>query len=161
MQAANNQTTKDHMFPTCSTLETFEYQASKRNRLFGINPDAVAIIKALQPYHLGKDWKKSILATLDYLTNVNKHRRVLLTLLRGAQTNLSVVDINGELWGHGTMPMFDDDAKFSFPITEQVQMNTQLLVSVTFNEGAAKGMEVTTCLNLWLKYVLDDIVSRV
>ena len=88
---------------------------------------------------MGKDWKKSILATLDYLTNVNKHRRVLLTLLRGAQTNLSVVDINGEL-GAGTMPMFDDDAKFR-SITEQVQMNTQLLVSVTFNEGAAKGME--------------------
>ena len=163
VQATNHQPTKDHMFPICSTPEAFEYQVSKRNRLSGIHSDAVALIEALQPYHLGQDWEKSVIATLDSLTNINKHRRVLLTLLRGAYAeDMSVIDRNGELWGHGTMPTFDDNAKFGpFPLVGgQVQVNTQLLVSVTFDEGAAKGMEVTQCLNVWMRYVLEDIVPR-
>jgi hypothetical protein len=75
---------------------------------------------------------------------------------------LNVKDINGELWGHGSMPIFDKNAKFGpFPVVAgQVQMDTQLLASVTFDEGAAKGMEVTTCLNMWMRYVLEDIIPR-
>jgi len=39
-------------------------------------------------------------------------------------------------------------------------MDTQLIVSITFNEGAAKGMEVGGCLNLWMQHVLQDVVPR-
>src|SRR5437667_236703 len=60
--AANNQPTKDNMFPICSTADAFKDAVSKRKRLIGVHPDAIAEIDALQPYHIGQDWGKSVLA---------------------------------------------------------------------------------------------------
>jgi hypothetical protein len=84
--AANNQPTKDNMFPVCSTSEAFKQAVSKRNRLKGIHPDAITEIDRLQPYHLGKDWEKSVIAVIDHIANVNKHRRVPLTMLRRSKS---------------------------------------------------------------------------
>jgi hypothetical protein len=161
--ASNNIPTKDHQFPVCKSPEAFEDQVTNRKKLDGIDPDAIAQIKALQPYQLGEDWEKSILWTINELTNINKHRRVLLTTLRaGHNANMRVVDIDGELFTPGPMPTFDTDTKIGpFPIVSgQVQMDTQLFACVAFNEGPAKGMEITTCLNMWMLDTLQDVVPR-
>jgi hypothetical protein len=161
--AANNQPGKHHMFPVCSTPEFFKEALSKRKRLEGIHPDAIAEIDALQPYHLGQDWEKAVVAVIDDIANTNKHRRVPLTMLRGSRVdNMTVVEINGELWTHGSISRFDENAKIrpNFAATEQVQMEAQLFAGITFDEGAAKGMEVTSSLNIWMLYVLQDVVPR-
>ena len=160
--AANNQPGEHNMFPICSTPDAFKNAVSKRDRLLGIHPDAVTEIDALQPYHLGKDWSKSTLATIDEIVNINKHRRVPLTMLRGAQTdNMQAVEIDGELWTSGTIGRLDDDAKIGpFDATGKMQVQAQLFACVTFNEGAAKGMEITHSLNTWMLYVKHDVVPR-
>jgi hypothetical protein len=159
--ANNNDPGKYNMFPICDTPAAFKKERDKRDRLLGVHPDAITLIEALQPYHLGKDREKSILWVLNELTNFNKHRRVLLTALRAARSNIDVVNIDGELWGSGSIPTFDGDAKIGPPSSPaEMQMNTQLLACVTFDEGSAKGMEITLCLDEWLKYVLNSVVPN-
>ena len=159
--AENKQPGKHNMFPICETPDIFKNEVTKRNRLLGAPTDAIALIETLQPYHLGKDWQKSTLWVLNEFTNINKHRRVLLTMLRAARSNIDVININGELWSHGPVPIFDGDAKIGPPVADsagQMKMDAQLLACVTFDEGPAKGMEITICLIEWLNYVLNGIV---
>jgi hypothetical protein len=59
------------------------------------------------------------------------------------------------------MPIFDGDAKIGPPVADsagRMKMDAQLLACVTFDEGPAKGLEITICLNEWLNYVLNGIV---
>jgi hypothetical protein len=41
-----------------------------------------------------------------------------------------------------------------------MQVNAQFFACITFDEGAAKGMEITICLNTWMMYVLKDVLPR-
>jgi hypothetical protein len=161
--AENNQPTERNMFPVCSTPDAFKDALDKRKRLLGIHPEASALIESLQPYHLGKNWQKSILWIVDEFTNINKHRRVLLTMLRASRTPIEVVDINGELWGHGRLPIFDGDAKIG-PLVSgasaEMQMDAQLIACVTFDEGPTKGMEITGCTGECLNYIEKGVIPK-
>ncbi|SRR6266851_275351 len=157
--AENNEPGKHNMCPICRAPETFKDAVNKSRRLAGVHPDAIAEIEALQPYNLEKDMEKSTLLVLDELTNINKHRRVLLTMLRGGPSNIEVIDANGELWAGGAMPVLDGNTKITATISSgQMQVDTQVFACVTFDEGAAKGLEVTTCLNEWIHYVLNGVI---
>jgi hypothetical protein len=163
--ATNNQPGKHNMFPICDSAEAFKDALNKRKRLLGVNPEAIAEIEALQPYHLGEDFGKAILWVLDELTNINKHRRVLVTELRTGKNTNPPIEKDGELWlqtGPGPTPVFDSNAKFGpFPIMDgKVKMDAQLVAVITFGEGGAKGMEVTLCLNEWSIYILQKILPR-
>jgi hypothetical protein len=163
--AANNQPTKDNMFPICSTSDAFKNAVSKRNRLFGVHPDVIAEIDALQPYHLGQDWGKSVLAVMDELTNINKHRRVLLTEMGATTTPQPIIEKDGEILmevGPGPTPTYDSNAKLGpYPIVDgKVIMNAQLVAVITFGEGAAKGMEISLAMNEWAIYIKDKILPR-
>ena len=159
--SANNQPGKYNMFPICSTSDAFVDALTKRDRLLGVPVDAIAIIRQLQPYHLGKDWKKAIFAVLDELSNINKHRRVLLTSLMATQANVEAVEIDGELWA-SHLPTFDGNTKFGpFPVVAgKVQMDGELFASIAFDEGTVQGMEITTCLNTWMYYIREDFIPR-
>jgi hypothetical protein len=154
--AANGKPTEKNMFPICSTIEAFKNQI-RRHRLDGVPPDAVTEIDGLQPYHLGQDWQKSILWVIDDFTNINKHRRVPLTMLRAAQSNITPIEINGELWMRGPVPALDDNAKFH---ASQVQVNPKFFACITFDEGPAKGMEVSSSLFGWINFVANDLVPK-
>jgi hypothetical protein len=138
-------------------------QATKRKRLEGVHPDALALIDSLQPYQLGQDWPKAILAVLDELANINKHRRVLLTMLRAGQTDkMPTVEIDGELWVKNPPTTLETDTQFRAKRTaaNQMEMEGDVFACVTFDEGAAKGMEISYCLNLWGVYIKDDLVPQ-
>ena len=163
--AANNQPSEKNMFPICSTVESFDQQI-KRHRLDGVSPDAVAEIKTLQPYHLGQDFSKSILWAVDELTNINKHRRILLTSLMATtvpKENFVIQD--GHVWFHqpaGSPQVFDSNTQFGpFPIIDgKVHVNTQIAAGIAFDEGPAKGMEVSFCAGYWTYYVLKTLLPR-
>ena len=87
--AAGNKPTDREMFPICKTPKGFK-GAVERGQLEGIPADAFKEIESIQPYNLGDDWEKSTLWVVDELTNINKHRRVPLTMLRGAQSHSAV-----------------------------------------------------------------------
>jgi len=162
--AAKNQPSPKNMFPICSTLDAFEEQVSKRKRLDGVHPDAIAEIRALQPCHLGKDAPMSTLLVLDDLTNINKHRRVLLTQLGATDKPSVVVDKDGgfSLPSGSPTPRYDAEAQFGpYPIIDgKVHMNTHFVAVIAFGEGAAKGMEISMCLNEWAVYIKNEVVPK-
>jgi hypothetical protein len=161
--AENNQPAENNMFPICSTPDAFKNATKGRKRLLGVHPDAVALIESLQPYHMGKDWQKSIFWIIDEFSNINKHRRVLLTMLRASRTPIEIVEIGGELWGHGRLPIFDSDAKIAPLIpdaTGQMKVDAQLIACVTFDEGRTKGMEISGCTGECLNYVQNGVIPK-
>lgn len=68
-------------FPICSTLKDYQNEVVNRHRLDGLSKEAQAMMNALQPFH-SDDPMRSPLIVLEKLTNINKHRRVLLTAMR-------------------------------------------------------------------------------
>lgn len=161
--AANNASGKDHMFPICSTSDSFKSQLG-RGRLGGVHTDAVVEIEALQPFQLGQDFDKAILWVLDDFCNVNKHRRLLLTMLRGASGSIEETrTIDGKVWIRTELSHVEPDAKVGpFPIVEggRVHVNAPVISFLAFDEGAARGMEVSSRLGAMLNYVKDDVVPR-
>jgi hypothetical protein len=160
--AANNQPTDHEMFPICHTAGAFKH-ALRRGQLTGVPKDAITVIESVQPYQLGQDWGNSILWVLNEFANINKHRRLLVTVLRAAESKVEVVTIGGKLFATGTIPRFNDDARIGpFPMVgeNQMQVNTQIVASVTFNEGTATGIEVCTCLNAMLIEIYIKVLPR-
>jgi hypothetical protein len=143
------------MFPICTTAKAFEDALRSQKRLAGVDPAAVALIDGLQPYHAGDGRSHTTaLAVLDDLVNINKHRRILLTVLRGGTaSDMEVVDVNGEQWSYGELPVFNENTTVEIPAPSQVQVKVNLIAFVALNEGAAKDMEVTTLLASLQEYI--------
>src|ERR1022692_2099038 len=97
-----NEPCRKNAFPISLTVQDYKYEVDKRKRLNGIKPTACALIDKLQPFHLPEtEREKSPLVVLDKLTNINKHRRVLLTHLQRVipETPLPFPHILSELTG--------------------------------------------------------------
>lgn len=54
------------------------FRSNGLNKIRGIHPDAQAIIKNLQPYHRGKDFASDPLWVLHELSNIDKHRLLIV-----------------------------------------------------------------------------------
>ncbi len=166
--AAKKKPIDRNMFPICTTPEAFIAQCSG-HRLDGIASDAVTEIDSLQPYKHGKDAPKDMLAVLDHLCHIDKHRRVLLTHLHGGIAPHEIVtqEIDGQTWAEVDLgAMLDKDAKIGpFPIVDgplgpgiQVDVKPHLLAFIAFGEGAAKDMQVGVVLGGMLRYVNDTVL---
>jgi hypothetical protein len=97
VMVAKNTPDRNNMFPICTTPEAFMGQVA-RHRLDGTPTNAVAEIDALRPYHEAVDPNGHVLAMIDDLCNINKHRRILTTTLYGgrAPTDFATEEIGGE-----------------------------------------------------------------
>ena len=62
--SANNHPRKNNMFPICSTADAFKDAVTNLTGCSEFLSHAVTLIQNLQPYHLGQDWKKAIIAVL-------------------------------------------------------------------------------------------------
>jgi hypothetical protein len=82
VEAAGKPTHKQLMFPVSLIAKDYKSELTKRHRLDGVDPTAISIIDTLQPC-VSDDPERSPLAMLDALTNLNKHRRIILTSLAG------------------------------------------------------------------------------
>jgi hypothetical protein len=165
--AAKNHPTEKNMFPICTTQEAFDQQLA-RHRLDGVPVDAIAEIRALQPYHDGQDAGGHVLAMLDSLCNVNKHRRVLTTILRGqlAPKDFVTETINGQVYGSVNFAdLLDQSTKIGpFPMVDgplgrgpKVDAPLQLVTYVAFNESAAQDVEVGLTLSILGGYVVQEL----
>jgi hypothetical protein len=85
VEANGNKPNTKHMFPIALTQD--QYEQNVKQKLHGIHPRAEIYINAVQPYLL-EDPKRSALYALDELTNLNKHRRPILTQMAGTQDEL-------------------------------------------------------------------------
>jgi hypothetical protein len=164
--AAKNTPGEDNMFPICSTPDRFK-GALGRRRLQGVPARAAAVIECLQPYNCG-DFEKSLLWTLDNLCNINKHRRIPLTKLQGgvAPDGIESRVINGEEWTRVDLGQVTKNAKIGpFPLVQgergpgvKVPMKLHIVAFIALDEGAAKGMHLSTVLAGMLSYVNDSVM---
>ena len=72
---------RKHMFPIAMNVEQHRNDF-KGEKLRGINPVAVGLIEAIQPCWMTEP-KDSPLYVIDELTNLNKHRRPIVTGIQG------------------------------------------------------------------------------
>jgi hypothetical protein len=150
--SANGQPTKKNAFPICKTVSSFKGAAA--NCLSGVAKNAIKEIELLQPYHYGQEWELSVLWILNELSNINKHRRVLMTTL---QTDLSP---DFDIITHERMRLSSDEnavVRFAIKPGEKVQVKVKGMIFIALNEGPTKGQEIGQCLNGIAGY-LDTIV---
>ena len=151
--AAKNTPGKKNMFPICLVLKSFQ-DAQGAGRLQGVDPAAVALIESIQPYHDGQP-KATSLAVLDELTNINKHRHLLLTEF-GTLSMSEMMD-TFDKWlkaGSPDLTALAHDTGFDRIVTaEQMKMQGDLIPFIAFNEGGVTGMDVGFFLEGLVGYV--------
>jgi hypothetical protein len=163
--SAKNIPDHNSMFPICTTSEAFKSQLA-RHRLDGVPASAIAEIDALQPYQDGQGAKANVLAMIDDLCNVNKHRRILTTILYGGQapSDLVTQEIDGQIFANvsfesilkqgtkiGPFPMVDGP-QGRFP---KVDVPLNFVAFIAFDDGAAKNVEVGYTLSIFMGYVMQ------
>jgi hypothetical protein len=116
----------------------------------GIAANATAEIERLQPYHAGNDYTKNTLWILNDLSNINKHRRILITELT---VDLVRFDrITGEV--------LRADAQIPTVTKGEMEVDEDFVASIAFNEGIVKGIEISQVLGDIARYVGDDVLPR-
>ena len=160
--ATGSQPSKRNAFPICTTDAAFDVEADKK-RLRGISdPELIAKIKALQPCKNGNVPEQDPLFILDELTNINKHRRILLASLKGnfvlGRSNLA--DLGTHLSVNISLTVVHDDTEIPAPVAAgQVQMYHQIIASIAFNEGCAQGKSVLELLDSTAKYIEGIVIA--
>jgi hypothetical protein len=145
--ASGNQPDRQNAFPISLSLRNYKNEVDKQKRLQGVDPAACALIDTLQPFHLPEtERERSPLAVLDNLTNINKHRRVLLTHLQRVvlETPLPFPHVLSDLTG--TMP---GGVKHRF---------VTFGFFAAFNEGSVSGEEIFTALNVFGDYIGNEVL---
>ncbi|MGD0914007.1 MAG: hypothetical protein ABR928_19115 [Terracidiphilus sp.] len=150
---AKNTPSKKNMFPICLTVQAFQ-SAQRGDLMQGVDSAAIALIESIQPYHDGQPSATS-LAILNELTNINKHRRLVLTEF----STLSFSEMSDTLdkWlkaGSPDLSTLAHNTGFDRVVTaEQMKVQGDLIPFVAFNEGAVTGMGVEFTLEGLVAYV--------
>jgi hypothetical protein len=140
------------MFPICTSKPTCFKRALEKGQLDHVDPAAIALIEGLQPNVRGDELscKFDPLYVLDELTNMNKHRHLILTAMRGAMAQ----DI-----GNGAVAIVDDDAQRIAGIRgSDVKVDTQVVATISFANGPVEGKEVSNTLCWLADYVSFDVI---
>jgi hypothetical protein len=146
-EAAGKEPHKKLMFPIAMTEAAFKNDVARRGRLDGVDPNAIAIIDKFQPY-LSTEPKQSILAIFDELTNINKHRRVVLTRLAGSGGDLPlpfphIIGVVKNVTAEGGV--ISETAHRGF---------------ICIDDGFAKDIEITNCLDTIARYIGEEMLPR-
>ena len=159
--AAGNNPDRKIMFPICTTPDNFERELRKK-RLEGVDAKAITVIEGLQPYQAGDDPKTNFLWKLDELTNINKHRRVLLTMLGSAVLpSFPTSEAEGQAWGYGFVPDAAENPIFiAVRSSGEEQANARLGAFLVFDEEPVKNSSVTACLNSLAEFVGDMVIPK-
>lgn len=145
--AANNVPGERNAFPVCLNPQKFK-KAVGDGRLDGMAEDAKAVVEACQPYSDSRGTEGGILVVLNDLTNINKHRRILLTVLNPFLTRDPIVGTVRE--GEAVrLPYVREpltQATMRRSITGEIEMDAYATVNVSFRERRIEGLEVVRVL---------------
>jgi len=162
--AANNKPSYKNMFPICDTIKSFENQL-RGQRLEGVSPEATTEIEGLQPYHCGERTESSALRIIDLFCNINKHRRILLTIPAVSVSRTEFISTES---GHSVQqtltPRYPNAEIAVGPVPtrlgEEVEVKGDALFFIMFNEGAAKDINIAGVLNQLWHFVDKTIVPK-
>lgn len=158
--ANGKQPTTGNAFPVALTTDSYAKEI-KRGRLCDVDPDAIAIIESLQPYH-AVDPEQSLLAVLHKFTNINKHRRILLTCLKTVMPMPDLHFVGEQAWGTVNPPSTQGNAEFGpFEVFgDEVYVKTQMVAYVAFNEAPAEGFDVWSLLERTADYLHTGVFPQ-
>lgn len=169
--AAGNTPTDRTAFPIFDSR--FNEKGNPRNLFIarGVGPKALAIIESSQPYHRGNDPERHPLSILHDLSNIDKHRTVLLVV--GAYDSYVSVDIpyggwrspsrlveigESRLLSKGTRILGTFIVGNSDPLPE-TEGQLQLSLQVQFGQGErCEGQVVANTLQQFLHTIRDIII---
>src|SRR6266545_1165396 len=162
---ANNQTpVKENMFPVCDTPAGFARHVQK-NRLRGVSVQAQAVIEGLQPYQGGQlNAHLHPLWVLNQLTNIDKHRTLALTTIRGDNQNIVVIDGDGQIIGSAVPPKVLRDSTeiiidaSSVSDVEKVIVEFKTKLTVAFNDAPVTDREVNSIMHGLCKFMKNSVV---
>lgn len=148
---------RKNAFPISVTSDSYA-QEIKRGRLANVDPAAIAIIETLQPYHAVNP-DQALLAVLSEFTNVNKHRRILLTCLKTVMPMPDLHYVGTQAWGTVNPPSAQGNAEFGpFEVFgDEVKVQANVVAYVAFDEAPAQGFDVWSLLERMADY-LNTIV---
>jgi hypothetical protein len=136
------------MFPIAITQKQYEEALKKRHRLDNVDSRAIAIIDRFQPFHSPRP-EATVLAILDKLTNINKHRRVILTSLTGLVGNDAALPLD--------MPCMAGIVRSVDPDGNTVR-DLPLSAILVLQEGLSKSIEVTNCVNTVANFIGNEML---
>jgi hypothetical protein len=142
--ASGNEPTQHNAFPVAYTIGTYKDDVKKRHRLDGVRDEAIAVIDRFQPFQVEKSARKfARLWILDYLANVNKHRRVLLT-------------------GWNAILDLDTVQPISFKIIRTIPPwsaeDDRIMAFVGLKDGSINGMEVAAFVDAMAQFIGDVVL---
>jgi hypothetical protein len=162
--ANKEQPGKKNSFPICNSPKDLSNEL-RRGRLGGVHAEAITEIEALQPYFGGAEVNKSFLWNLEQFSNINKHRRVLLTVLRTLPVPEGLVTTRDEFGlNHALVnpALANNDAQIG-PVRVvggKVQMNPPVVGFIGFAEGPPIGYEIWSFLEATVRFVPEHVVPR-
>ena len=125
-------------FPVCTTSEGWD--AAKKRGLKDVPENAVRAIHGMQPYKRGLEYPGHPMYVLDSLTNVNKHRHLIVAMLGGTDMTTFVPGPDGTLWGQAVATR---DGKIpSYAVDGQTIPQAEVAAFIAFKEGPAEGLDV-------------------
>lgn len=131
-----------HQFPISNKEKGFSQQL-KRGRLKGVDSDAQALIASIQPYHHPEP-EQHPLAVLESLTNINKHRSVLLTMFSAYTTEPPIIFPRM----HGTIVEIDfDDTLRNIPVWGWVSVQ----------DGVADQMDIAMLVDSLARHLVEEV----
>jgi hypothetical protein len=145
---ANKQKPGHHnAFPICETPVGWDQCLGKHERLKGIHPDAIPVIKALQPC-FNKSSTPLPLTVLEKLTNHNKHRNPLTT---GAVVLLTPAV---------KLPIGCAEFQVSRMVNGQMVDGERFLAYIAFKEEIIKGLEILATLEVISNVIGYEVLPK-
>jgi len=153
-----------HTFPIADSLTQFN-EAVGRHALKGVPFEAITLIERAQPYNGGGNLHKSALWVLKTLTNMHKHRDILLTSLGATQAPDDLDDIferGGELYTTAELSTMDLDAEFGpFAIVEgKVQMDRHFALDIVFEQDPFRGQQMQAVVSRTCRYIRYELLPQ-
>jgi len=158
--AANNTPGKKNAFPVCASPESFKKDIG-RGLLLGAADVAIAEIESIQPYHGGNNPEVAVLWVLNQLTNINKHRRLLITLLNpGFSRDPRIFEI-----AYGDTVITPDPVRRDTDIVVtsragKMSVDACAVVNIVINEGRLKDREVASVMATMIRWAETKAIPR-
>jgi len=156
--ANGNQPTEKNAFPVAITPASYASQIA-RGVLNGVSPGAAVSIDKFQPYHAGTNAEFSVIYVLNKFTNINKHRRILLTRTRTVLPPPELHVVDGEPFAMANPPTSNGNDRFGpFEVIDgKFKINTKVVAYIVFEEAPAKGYEIWSLTEAIAAFLNDQL----
>ncbi len=134
-----------------------------RKRLKNVPFAAITTMERLQPYNTGKNPIQSPLFALKTLTNIHKHRNLLITALGASKAapDMDVIEVDGAVYTNNCHPIFEKPFDLNaevgpFAISgANVHMEDTYAAFVVLAETSYKGRELMSLI-AWICLSIRD-----